>query len=183
MWGDLPWDMGVNMKRKQDPRELSVNKLTHIVLGWNWSFIGEDSREFPFENEEERKKLYFKYKDYIFSKQGEKEDFANPAFKYGQRPAAWWDYEAPIKRIDIPKKSPVKVWMGMAGWKISQNHERNEYIYLKENNFLLPGEEEKMRAQMRREKLQREGMRGKRSDELIVTEPKISDIREFQDGQ
>jgi hypothetical protein len=62
---------------------LSEAQEEYLIYGLNISGSTEGaSWDFPFKNEEERKSLYVKHRDYLFSK-------SEP----GKKPDAYWDYE------------------------------------------------------------------------------------------
>ena len=145
---------------RSNPNKLTRAQKEHLIYG----YIMLDSKEgdFPFKDEEERKTLFFRYKEHLFSMQGQKKDFGHPAFNWGARPAAWWDYEMKMSKWDIPQVSLSMVYMGYGRAEVEhQDQGRNIFMFLKSEGLLFEGEEDKMREQMKQEKEEREGLHSK----------------------
>ena len=166
------------LKRTNDvDRELTDNQAYNLLRGHD---LIEDH---VFKNEPERKKAYFKHKDYLFSLLGTQMGDFKPFLPWGERPAGWWDYEWPALglrtrlQIDGPRMVPIsdKMWFGKH--RLYETHQpgvqwESQFSYLKAHGLLLEGEEQKYFNQ--EAKKQRLRKRDSEADAQII------DIDEFK---
>ena len=79
----------------------------------------------PFTTPEERREAWEHYRDLVMAQIG---DTGLERFLYGNRPQAWWEY-------DLQEKQPGGIV--------------EEYIYLRDHNLLLQGEDDKVLPEMK----------------------------------
>ena len=138
----------VKPKKKRPQAGLTLCQLQHLILGHTWDFM--PCPEYPFKDDEDRRALYHKNKKYVFSRQGKEGEFEKPTFSWGERPAAWWDYEAPEPRKQIAGdavepvtsemlKGVPRMWYERTGTECFET----EFVYLKRLGLLFEGEEKR----------------------------------------
>ena len=146
---------------KNRPDRLTEDQLAELICGFGFAGPGRE----VFESEEERRRLYFKNREDIFSRQGKDVGFLS--FAWGERPRAWWDYEAPEPRRQIGGGDFEMIGEKMTkGIPSRQRHAdvRNPPVfegqleYLKRLGLLFESEEEKVKEAARREREFREKM-------------------------
>ena len=121
------------LNRKQD-QGLNENQIIELLHGL--CFAGDSG----FENETHMRNAYLRHKDFLFTLQGAREF---DRFEFGSRPYAWWQFE------DLPEKRRiVKYYESPASVSVGPPMpiRESEYEFLKRNNLLWEGEEEKYRA-------------------------------------
>lgn len=102
--------------KKRNKGELTEDQACHLLCGMCvWP-------EFPFKNEEERRRLWEQNRDWLITRCVAGGEFTDR--EPGTRPTAWWDYEAP---------EPLR-----AG--------ESEYEYLKRLGLLLPWEAKQLKG-------------------------------------
>ena len=140
------------IQRKQETIGLNENQLDHLIRGYCWDF--KTDVKFPFESEEHRKQCWKRHKEEIFREcqtDDETECGFHPYFRFGDRPAAWWEYEKPPER----KFTTVRYQPGNAHHPDGLWLERNDYEpmedYLDRTNLWRMDEKRKFLAMRARE--------------------------------
>ncbi len=143
--------MSTNKKRipgyTDQIEQLSSEQAYHLLRGHN---LIEDEKKL-FKNESERKKAYFKHKEYLFSLLGTQRDSFRPFLPWGERPAGWWDYEWPSLglrtrlQIDGPRMIPISDKMSFGKHRLYETCQpgvqwESQFSYLKAHDLLLPNE-------------------------------------------
>ena len=115
---------GNDMPRKY---AISKRKINANLTGWQLDHLLHSytmDQSFPFTNNENRKICWFQNRDFIIGLQGLKElpksigaFFTRKVFDYFERPAGWWDYEAPEMRRVI--KGKIEIPGDACVWKDS----------------------------------------------------------------
>lgn len=82
------------MKRNRTTAHgLTADQLQHLLAGWILDNAAYPDLQFPFKDEHERRTLYFKNKEFLFSCAGEDIDGVFAKIKKGEKPQGYFDYE------------------------------------------------------------------------------------------
>jgi hypothetical protein len=82
------------IRRRLTRRRLTLSQIFHLS-GGDYGGAYSDA----FASEEERREAWEVHREYMMR-----------GCRYGGRPAAWWDYEAPIARPADPNYGPAALW-------------------------------------------------------------------------
>ena len=127
------------MSRKGET-ELTEGQRAELLHGF--SFPGD----IGFEKEDDMRKSYFQHRTYILSLIG---GDSFEGFSYGKRPYAWWQFE------ELPEKRRIISYFTRDN---SSNSEpmpifESEFEFLKRNDLLIAGEEEKYHDTQKRQRV------------------------------
>jgi len=94
--------MPTNRRRTSRNRainELSPDQIMHFFHGWHLDNMGgtyyklHGDLQFPFRDDEHRKELYFKHRDFLHDAAGKQIDGVFIQLLAGKKPKAFYDYE------------------------------------------------------------------------------------------
>ena len=118
-------------KRKTSTTDLNENQIIELMHGF--SLAGKSS----FQDAEEMKAVYFQHRQDLLSRIGGEDNFTS--FQYGSRPFCYWKFEnlpeerkiiSYFKSDNSVNKTPMPIF-------------ESEFEFLKRNDLLIAGEEEK----------------------------------------
>lgn len=87
------------IKQRKMRVDLTDDQIHHLLHGWmlddmHHPYFKENSDlQFPFRDDEMRRDLYFKHKDYLHSLAGKRIDRLFAQLPAGEKPKAFYDYE------------------------------------------------------------------------------------------
>lgn len=170
--------------------ELSHRQLYHLVRGTTYDFLpgpefsrahykemtGSPRDIFPFLSHQQRRDMYFQYKDYLISLIGQRPgDLDNPNWhpelKFCERPDAMYTYEFEPKYGPRQKVEDIELSSGQIV-KLSaiNNLYESQETYLERHGLLMPNEIENRAAADERAEREKEEFREKISNVVDLDE-------------
>ena len=88
-----------NRPKIKNDDELTGDQIHHLLHCWmlddqHHPFYRIHGKiQFPFRDDDHRRKIYFKHRDFLFSLAGQNMDFLFRQLPEGEKPRAYYDYE------------------------------------------------------------------------------------------
>lgn len=151
-------------KRRLVAGSLTKPQLAHLCIGHCLSTVVKwhDKLNFPFQNEEHRKRLWEENRDYILGLRDQIEFFIG--YQSGSRPAGWWSYNSPEPRRLISGSvegydmdSGLSMGLPRLRESVSESGKfETQFEYLTRLKLLFHGEKEAYFANKKAEKMKKE---------------------------
>ncbi len=158
--------MATNRRRKFQKQRIALSHEQRMHLLWGWSLDVNPKKEgfrspgFPFRDEEHRRSRWFENRDFLMAHMGRERNMTDLGFRYGARPAAWWDYESPESLAIIGYEEIDENYRRATGACCGDPEPiyESEIDFLERHGLLLPGEKEKALAFEEAERLREKAL-------------------------